>query len=175
MRKVRLEGLIEGSRQGDRGFIDLLERVGAQVSWSGDALCVSGRPGSGVEVDLSNMPDQVPTLAAVAPFLRGETVIRNVAHLRVKESDRLAVMARELRRTGVRVAELDDGLIIQGDWHDSPPPATEVRIDPEDDHRIAMSMALVGLRRPGVVIDDASVVGKSYPHFWRDLDTLVGM
>ncbi len=171
---VLLEGLRESSRQGDRRFIDLLVSMGAEAVWSEEGLRVSGRLSRAPTVDLQDMPDQVPTLAAIAPFVEGTTRITNVAHLRIKESDRLAVMARELSRVGARVSELPDGLVIEGSWSHSEPPAESVVVDPENDHRIAMSLALVGLRRPGVVIGEAYVVAKSYPGFWQDLDTLVG-
>ena len=120
------------------------------------------------------MPDQVPTLAAIAPFARGTTRIRNVAHLRLKESDRLAAMATELGRLGVPVSESPSGLTIEGCWADEAPPENPVVVDSHDDHRIAMSCALVGLRRPGVSIARPGVVAKSYPGFWRDLRSLGG-
>ncbi len=172
--RVRLRGLVADSFQGDRRFLDVLAQVGADLDWQGDELEVSGRPGRGGVFDLGDMPDQVPTLAAVAPFLQGETRIVNVPHLRIKESDRLAAIAMELARVGAEVEELDDGLIVQGSWHETDPPVAEVRCESYDDHRIAMAMALVGLRRPGVSIADPQVVAKSYPHFWKDLDTLLG-
>ncbi|HXT52172.1 MAG TPA: 3-phosphoshikimate 1-carboxyvinyltransferase [Thermoanaerobaculia bacterium] len=175
---VTLLGLRRASAQGDRQFIELLARMGTDVTWSGDELRVRGGEGlTAVDVDLGAMPDQVPTLAALAPFARGATAIRNVAHLRIKESDRLAAMALELRRAGAEVEELADGLVIPGLWADATPevlPRTPVVIDSHGDHRIAMSMALVGLRRPGLQIANPEVVGKSYPRFWDDLATLLG-
>jgi 3-phosphoshikimate 1-carboxyvinyltransferase len=114
------------------------------------------------------MPDQVPTLAALAPFARGTTRILNVAHLRLKESDRLAAMASQLRRLGAEVEEGPDRLDIAGSWCDAPAPAERVTVDAHDDHRIAMSLALVGLRRPGVSVAAPQVVAKSYPAFWQD-------
>lgn len=119
------------------------------------------------------MPDQVPTLAALAPFAHGRTSIRNVAHLRHKESDRLDAMCRELKRLGADVEERDDGLLINGTWAEQAPPDTNVRVRTYGDHRIAMSLALVGLRRPGVEISEPDVVTKSYPDFWRDLESLI--
>jgi 3-phosphoshikimate 1-carboxyvinyltransferase len=174
---VELWPLGAASRQGDRRFLDLLERMGARVAWTADALEV-GAPGSGerlraIEADLSALPDQVPTLAALAPFARGTTRITNVPHLRIKESDRLNAMAHELRRAGAAVEELPDGLVIPGVWAESEPPSTPVEIRTWGDHRIAMSMALVGLRRPGVRIAKPGVVAKSYPGFWDDLDRLL--
>ncbi len=170
--EVRLDGLLPDSRQGDRRFADLLREMGAEVVWEGGTMTVRGRGLTGVEADLSDIPDQVPTLAALAPFARGTTRIFNVAHLRIKESDRLDAMATELRKLGARVDEGPDWLRIPGDWAEAAPPDGEVRIDPRGDHRIAMSCALVGLRRPGVVITAPGVVAKSYPEFWRDLAVL---
>jgi 3-phosphoshikimate 1-carboxyvinyltransferase len=171
--EVTLAGLAADSTQGDRRFLDLLASMGAQVSWKGAEVEVRGGPLQGIEADLSGMPDQVPTLAALAPFARGTTRIVNVGHLRLKESDRLAAMAGELRRLGAKVEEGADRLEIAGSWHDSPAPSGRVTVDPHDDHRIAMSLALVGLRRPGVVIGSPQVVAKSYPSFWQDLQGLL--
>jgi 3-phosphoshikimate 1-carboxyvinyltransferase len=170
---VVLEGARRDSRQGDRRFMALLERMGATVSWSGsDQLAVSaGDRFDGIDVDMSEIPDQVPTLAALAPFAAGTTTIRNVAHLRIKESDRLAACANELGRLGASVEELADGLVVRGTWNASAPPGAPVRVETWDDHRIAMSFALLGLRRPGVSIADPRVVAKSYPDFWEDLES----
>ncbi|HYX24086.1 MAG TPA: 3-phosphoshikimate 1-carboxyvinyltransferase [Thermoanaerobaculia bacterium] len=167
--EVLLEGLSPDSRQGDRELLDLLAEMGAEVFWKGDLLRIRGGELRGVKADLSGMPDQVPTLAALAPFAEGETLIHNVAHLRIKESDRLEAMATELEKLGADVREGRDSLWIPGLWSAAEPPSATVHVDPRGDHRIAMSLALVGLRRPGVVIDHPEVVAKSYPGFWRDL------
>lgn len=177
--EVRLRGLRQDSRQGDRLFLDLLGRMGAQVHWQsaehGNALRVIGGPLQAIDVDMSEIPDQVPTLAAIAPFANGTTIIRNVPHLRIKESDRLQAMAQELGRAGAVVRELPDGLEIDGTWHDQSPQSTPVVLDSHGDHRIAMSMALVGLRRPGMSVAAPGVVAKSYPKFWNHLQAwLVG-
>lgn len=171
--EVCLTGLAPDSQQGDAAFLQLLGRMGAEVAWSeGEVEIRAGDELVAVEVDLGSMPDQVPTLAALAPFARGRTVISGVPHLRLKESDRLAAMARELGRSGVAIEELRDGLVIEGSWADAAPPDEPVVIDPHDDHRIAMSLALVGLRRPDLSISTPDVVRKSYPGFWRDLARL---
>ncbi|HEX3127159.1 MAG TPA: 3-phosphoshikimate 1-carboxyvinyltransferase [Thermoanaerobaculia bacterium] len=173
--RVHLDGLASDSRQGDRGFLDLLLEMGAEADWREDGLEVRGTGRlKGVEADLSTMPDQVPTLAALGPFAAGQTRIFNVAHLRIKESDRLEAMATELRKLGAEVEEGPDSLRIPGIWSDSNPPAGPISIDPRGDHRIAMSLALAGLRRPGVVIGSPEVVSKSYPGFWKDLQRLLG-
>jgi 3-phosphoshikimate 1-carboxyvinyltransferase len=172
---VRLTGLAPDSPQGDRGFFDLLRTMGARVEWRGDSgdVEVSGGELVALEADLSAMPDQVPTLAALAPFARGTTRITNVPHLRIKESDRLGAMATELRRLGLEVEEGADWLAIPGLWADRRPPSEPAVCEVYNDHRIAMSLALVGLRRSGVRIAQPEVVGKSYPGFWRDLSSLL--
>lgn len=178
--EVELEGLRRDSLQGDRGFLDVLQRMGARVTWDGDLVRIEpgadGAPSAlhGVTEDLSSMPDQVPTLAALAPFATGTTRITDVPHLRIKESDRLAAMTAELGRAGVPVTEQPAGLEVPGVWASSRPPENPVVLESHGDHRIAMSCALVGLRRPGVSIADPGVVAKSYPRFWDDLDFLLG-
>ncbi len=181
--RVTLEGVRRDSVQGDRGFLDLLARMGARVTWSEESVEVAGGDLAALEVDLSAMPDQVPTLAALAPFARGTTHIYNVAHLRIKESDRLRAMAEGLDALGFAVRERPDGLVITGrgpggEGRESgriAPEGAERRVlDPHGDHRIAMSFALVGLGRPGVAVADPGVVAKSYPAFWQDLESLLG-
>lgn len=174
--KVLLGGLAPGSAQGDRGFLGLLQKMGASVDWQEETVSVasSGRL-EGITADLGGMPDQVPTLAALAPFARGVTRIVEVPHLRIKESDRLRAMATELARLGVPVRELADGLEVQGAWAEASPPADPVVVETWGDHRIAMSLALVGLRRPGVRIAVPGVVAKSYPGFWEDLWSLLAI
>jgi 3-phosphoshikimate 1-carboxyvinyltransferase len=121
----------------------------------------------GVEVDMSAMPDMVPTLAVIALFAEGRTVIRNVSHLKHKESDRIGDMAMELRRLGTMVEELEDGLVIHGARR-----LGGAEIDPHNDHRIAMSLAMAGLKVPGIVIRDEDCVNKSFPGFWSMWDQL---
>ncbi len=171
--EVVLRGLRRDSRQGDKRFLDVLRRMGVEVIWAEDHLRVRGGPLCAVDADLADIPDQVPTLAALAPFAEGTTVIRNVPHLRHKESDRLSAMHRELSAVGVPVEEMADGLRIEGIWHGSPPPGEPVEVASHGDHRIAMSMALVGLRRPGLSIVEPLVVAKSYPDFWQHLEAWV--
>lgn len=174
--RVFIDGAVQSSRQGDRRLFDLLTEMGAKVAWEDGGATVEGGPGlRAIDADLGDIPDQVPTLAALAPFAHGTTRIRNVAHLRVKESDRLAAMTSELRRAGAAVEELADGLVIAGVWAGREAPSLPALVDPHGDHRIAMAMALVGLRRPNLRIADPGCVGKSYPDFWRDLARLLGV
>jgi len=153
--------------QGDVGFLDLLEAMGCAVLKEPDAVTVQGGPLEGIEADMNGMPDMVPTLAAVAPFAEGRTTIRNVPHLRFKESDRLRSVTRAWRRLGAQVRELPDGLEIDGGKS-----LTGAVVDPENDHRLAMSLAVIGLRTPGVRILNEDCVQKSFPGFWTLFDAL---
>jgi 3-phosphoshikimate 1-carboxyvinyltransferase len=172
--RVKLRRLSPDSAQGDRRFLDLLVRMGARVEVRDDGWEVAGGGTlTGLTADLGALPDQVPTLAALAPFARGATRIEGVPHLRLKESDRLAALAAELGRAGAQVEERPDGLTIAGSWAAGPPPSEPLVVDPHGDHRIAMSLALVGLRRPGLAVSHPGVVAKSYPDFWRDLESLL--
>ena len=150
------------TRQGDIRLLHILERMGCRIERKADRVLVHGGTLSGIEADMSTMPDMVPTLAAVALFAEGKTVIRNVPHLRHKESDRLSAVASEWNRLGGRVDELPDGLIIHGGT-----PLIGTTVDPHDDHRIAMSLAVVGLRVPGIKIQNEECVEKSFTRFWR--------
>jgi 3-phosphoshikimate 1-carboxyvinyltransferase len=156
------------TRQGDLGLLSILEQMGCTIERGPDRVVVrGGRLSGGFEVDMGSMPDMVPTLAAIAAFAEGDTVIRNVAHLRDKESDRLRAVAFEWRRLGIPVEELADGLVIPGGTR----PSGAV-VDPHDDHRLAMALAVLGLRTPGVKIRDEQCVIKSFPDFWKRWDGL---
>jgi 3-phosphoshikimate 1-carboxyvinyltransferase len=155
------------TRQGDIGFLNILEEMGCRVERRSDHVVVRGRALSGIEADMRNMPDMVPTLAAVALFADGQTVIRNVSHLRHKESDRLNAVASEWNRMGSRIDELSDGLIIHGRH-----PLNGTMVDSHDDHRIAMSLAVVGLRVAGIKIRKEGCVNKSFTQFWDIWDKM---
>ena len=171
--RVELSGLDIASRQGDRRLLDLLGEMGAEIEFEGDTVVVEGNGRlRSLEVDMSDIPDQAPTIAALAPFAIGTTRISKVPHLRLKESDRLQAMATELRKAGATVEEQLDGLTIPGVWAEREPPSNPVEVASYNDHRIAMSMALLGLRRGGLSVRDPQVVAKSYPNFWRDLAVL---
>jgi 3-phosphoshikimate 1-carboxyvinyltransferase len=166
--RVTIANLTPDSCQGDVGFIKVLERLGCRVTSGEEGLTVEGGPLQGVEVDMATMPDLVPTLAVLAAFAKGQTVITGAAHLRHKESDRLAAMATELRKMGINARETADGLVIGGGQ-----PHGAV-IDTYQDHRIAMSFAVAGLRTPGTVIRDPDCVAKSFPDFWEFFAKLRG-
>jgi 3-phosphoshikimate 1-carboxyvinyltransferase len=173
---VSLLGARERSQQGDRRFLDLLAEAGAEVSFGrgGEpAARVSGLASRGLVVDAGDIPDQVPTLAVLGPFLAGGLTVHNAAHLRIKESDRLAAMVEMLTRAGAVAHETADGLRVEGCWASQAPPDREVAIDPKGDHRIAMSAAVLALRRPGLRLEDPGAVVKSYPDFWRDWSVIV--
>ncbi len=155
------------SLQGDLAFLDILERIGAVITVDDGGICVSGDgPRRGVEVDMHDISDTVMTLAALAPLLEGPTTIRNVANIRLKETDRLAALVTELRRLGQEVDHGDDWIRID------PRPLTPALVECYSDHRMAMAFAILGLARPGVTIADPACTAKTYPGFWNDLDSL---
>jgi 3-phosphoshikimate 1-carboxyvinyltransferase len=162
--EATVEGLARGSLQGDVAFVECLARMGCDVRYGDEAITVVGRPLTGIDIDMNAISDTVQTLAAVALFARGPTTIRGVGHIRHKETDRIGNLAIELRKFGARVDETPDGLVIY-------PPQTlqGATIDTYDDHRMAMSLALVGLRASGVIINDPACVAKTYPAFFDDL------
>lgn len=166
--RIRVENVNPRSGQGDAGFLALLERLGCRVARGEDSVEVCGGqlPPGEMAFDLAAMPDMVPTLAVLAALRPGLTLIRNVAHLRIKESDRLAAMVKELKKTGIAAEELPDGIAVTGG---APRGAT---IATYDDHRIAMSFAVLGLAVPGMKIEGEACVGKSFPGFWQVLEGL---
>jgi 3-phosphoshikimate 1-carboxyvinyltransferase len=164
--EVTVEGLTRQSLQGDVAFCDCLARMGCEVRYGPSSITVAGQPLRGIDVDMNAISDTVQTLSAVALFAEGPTTISGVAHIRHKETDRIAALARELRKLGAEVDERPDGLqILPGRLR----PAV---IDTYDDHRMAMSLAVVGLASPGVVIRDPGCTAKTYPHFFDDLKRL---
>jgi 3-phosphoshikimate 1-carboxyvinyltransferase len=159
--EVTIEGLSRESLQGDAGFADVLVGMGCDRVELQDGLVLRG-PGRlrGIDIDMNAMPDMVPSLVAAALFAEGPTTVRNVAHLRYKESDRLGTLAGELARLGARIRVREDGLTVE------PGPLNGSDVDPHGDHRLAMMFAVVGLRLPGVRVLHPEVVRKSYPGFW---------
>lgn len=153
--------------QGDRAFLQVMEAMGCRVEKEPDSVSVEGRGLRGIAVDMHDMPDMVPTLAAMALFAEGKTFIRNVPHLRHKESDRLEAVACELGRLGAGVEILPDGLNIEGCRT-----LQGAMLNPHNDHRMAMSLAVAGLKVPGVLIVNEGCVEKSFPGFWDLWDAL---
>ncbi len=164
--EIKVLGINQDSDQGDLGFIHVLEKMGCRLVFSADGISVIGGPLKGLEVDMGDMPDLVPTLAVVAAFAEGTTLMTNVAHLRAKESDRLAAVANELGKMGIKAECGPDSIAVTGGQ------PVGARIKTYDDHRIAMSFALAGLRIPGIIIEDEGCVAKSFPNFWSVFDSL---
>jgi 3-phosphoshikimate 1-carboxyvinyltransferase len=168
------EVVVEGaqpSAQGDTAIVDILDRMGAEISWDEDAgeLRISGGDLHGIEVDVGDTPDLLPTIAAVGAIADGDTRIVNCEHVRLKETDRVSAMAEELGTLGAEVTEEQDRLTVHGG--DSSLVGAEV--DGRGDHRIAMSLAVAGLVAEGTTtIDDAEHVDVSFPDFWTVLDDL---
>lgn len=171
--RVTVERLGTNSIQGDARFVDLLERMGCTVERGPTQLTVigpgEGRRPRGIDVDLNDMPDTVQTLAVVALFADGPTAIRNVANLRVKETDRLSALHCELVKLGAMVDEFPDGLRIE-----PPERIKPAAIDTYNDHRMAMSFALVGLKCDGLTINDPQCCGKTFPDFFERFEQMAG-
>ncbi|GJM24160.1 MAG: 3-phosphoshikimate 1-carboxyvinyltransferase [Phycisphaerae bacterium] len=170
--RVTVEKLGTDSIQGDVRFVDVLERMGCQVKREPNATTVTGprTPADlkGIEVDLNDMPDTAQTLAVVALFAEGPTVIRNVGSLRVKETDRLSALSNELKKLGATVYTTEDSIEI------TPPEKLQpASIRTYDDHRMAMSFALAGLRFNGVEIEDPTCVNKTFPDFFDRFEAMV--
>ena len=164
--RVRVEGLGKASIQGDVAFTDVLARMGASVTVTDDAIEVTGAHLHGVDVDLGQLSDTAPTLAAIAAVADTPTRVRGIGFVRTKESDRIAVVVEELRRGGVDAEEEPDGFVVR------PGTVRPAVIDPHDDHRMAMAFAVLGLRVPGITISDPGCVAKTFPAYFDVLDTL---
>src|SRR5262249_15845960 len=143
-----------------------LHDMGCRVEECSHGITVHGRPLKGVDVSMAAISDTAMTLAAVACFAEGPTTIRDVGHIRHKETDRIAALATGLRKLGAAVGEQEDGLTITAKALDG------AFIETYNDHRMAMSMALIGLKVPGVTILNPACVAKTYPGFWDDLERL---
>ena len=166
--KIKVVNINPETRQGDIAFLRIIESLGCRVSRCEDFVEVTGKGlnRGDYEFDMSDMPDMVPSLAILAAFREGVTVIKNVSHLRLKESNRLEALVNELNKTGIDAKESADGLIIRG----GVPRGAE--IETYNDHRIAMSFAVAGLVVPGIKIKDKKCVKKSFPAFWGEFKKL---
>jgi len=164
--RVTVTGLDPGSVQGDRRFLDLLERMGCGVARMQDGWAVQGRKLAGIDADMADTPDLVPPMAVTAAFAEGTTRLTGIAHLSHKESDRPAVIASELRKMGVAASWDGSALYITGGQPHG------AWIDPHNDHRIAMSFAVAGLAVGDQIIENEACVAKSFPDFWDRLGAL---
>jgi 3-phosphoshikimate 1-carboxyvinyltransferase len=161
---IEVPGLGTLALQGDYAFVDVLEQVGAAVERHADRTVVRGTGTlRGVDVDMRDISDTVMTLAALAPVLSGPLRIRNVANIRIKETDRLTATAAELERLGQKVDTGPDWLAVE------PRPVRPALVHTYQDHRLAMSFSVLGAVRPGIQIEDPACVAKTYPEFFRDL------
>ena len=165
---VTIPGLGDNSLQGDVGFGEVLEKMGATMILDDEAVTITGPEKlHGIDIDMSGMPDAAMTLAALSVFAQGDTTIRGLHTLRVKETDRLNALQTELTKLGANVTIEDDSLHI-----DPPHEVRPAEIDTYDDHRMAMAFAVVGTRAPGITIRNAECVSKTYPAFFADLESL---
>jgi 3-phosphoshikimate 1-carboxyvinyltransferase len=161
---ITVPGLSAESLQGDYAFTDVLRAMGATVERTPHHTVVSaGGQLRGIDVDMHHISDTVMTLAAIAPLCSGPTTIRNVANIRIKETDRLAATVTELQRLGQQVEFGDDWLRI------TPQPLRPAAIECYADHRMAMSFGVLGAIAGGITITDPDCTSKTYPGFWRDL------
>lgn len=160
-----LDGIPANSMQADLTLLDVLESMGCRVRRDGDRLEVTGAPLRGVDVDLRDAPDAAPTVAALATLATGATTIRGVAHLRAKESDRIAATCAEAERLGARTTSGDDWMRIEPAGH-----RRRTVVQTHDDHRMAMAFSVVGAARDGVSIADPGCVAKSFPGYWNEFE-----
>ncbi len=166
--KVTVKNLNQNSSQGDRYFLDILERMGCYIERNSNSVTVIGSKNlSGITVDMNDYPDIVQTLAVVAAYAKGTSHITNIGHLKDKETDRIASTAQEFKKMNISVKETAVSLAVVGG---KPKGAI---IETHNDHRIAMSFAVAGLAAEDeTVIKNAQVVNKSYPNFWEDLRSI---
>ncbi len=165
--RVVVVNVSSASVQGDRRLADVLAEMGCEVRWEEDRCEVRGPSAGrlrGGTFDLNDMPDQAQTLAVVGLFADGPVRIENVWNMRIKETDRLAALAAELRKFGARVVEEESAITV----HPAAAPSGRIEIDTYGDHRMAMAFAVAGARLPGVVIRDPGCVAKTYPAFFDD-------
>ena len=159
--EVTLTDINPHSVQGDAQFTSVLEKMGCLVEKKSYSLHIKGNPLRGISINMNNMPDAVQTLAVTALFAEGETVIQGIGNLRIKETDRISALANELSRLGAEVETGEDFLIIRpGDYKGA-------EIETYNDHRMAMSFAVAGLKIPGICIKNPKCVEKSFPDFFK--------
>ncbi|MBM7036846.1 3-phosphoshikimate 1-carboxyvinyltransferase [Vibrio ulleungensis] len=164
---IKVTGIGKNSIQGDIQFADALEKMGAQIEWGDDYIASSRGELRAVDLDFNHIPDAAMTIATAALFAQGTTAIRNVYNWRVKETDRLAAMATELRKVGASVVEGEDFIEIT-----PPEQLTHAAIDTYDDHRIAMCFSLVALSDTKVTINDPGCTSKTFPDYFDKLKGL---
>lgn len=167
--KAKVKNLPIESKQGDRQIIDILKEMGSHIkALKNEVIVEGGAPLTGTEIDASDIPDLVPTLAVLATVAKGKTIIKNVPHARYKETDRLKAPAIELKKMGAKIKELPDGLIIEGIKQ-----LKGARVHGYFDHRMIMALAVAGLVAKGkTIIDTAEAVNISFPEFVKSMQKL---
>jgi len=162
--EITVHGVGRLSVQGDKHFADVLEKMGAKVTWHDESITVNSQPLTAVDMDMNHIPDAAMTIATTALFAQGTTTIRNIYNWRVKETDRLTAMATELRKVGAEVVEGEDYISI------TPPAALKyAEIDTYNDHRVAMCFSLVALSDTPVTINDPKCTAKTFPDYFDKL------
>ncbi|MDO8627693.1 MAG: 3-phosphoshikimate 1-carboxyvinyltransferase [Candidatus Diapherotrites archaeon] len=168
---IRVKGLNPKSKQGDKIFLELLEEMGCHIFEGKDFIEVKGLPLKAITVDMHDYPDIVPTLAVVACFAEGTTIIKNIEHLRIKESDRILAIATQIKKLGAKYTTGKDFIEIKGITKESEK-VHSAEIECFNDHRIAMAFSIAGLKIRGVKILDEKCVQKSFPDFFQKLEEL---
>ena len=168
--RVRILNLDSGTKQGDIRILRVMEDLGCGVLSGNGWVEIQGGSLSAEDysIDMGDMPDMVPTVAVLGAFRPGRTQITHAAHLRMKESDRIAALVAELNKLGAQAEGTADGLVVQGGGR-----LHGAEIETFNDHRIAMSFAIAGLAVPGIKIRNKDCVAKSFPGFWDELDRIV--
>jgi 3-phosphoshikimate 1-carboxyvinyltransferase len=173
---VTVAGLPTADLQADVAVVDVMEAMGCTVAWAGRDVTVTGPPGGrlrgGQTFDLTAFSDMAPTVAVLAAFADDTVEVTGVGFIRGKETDRIAASVAELRRVGARADETPDGFVVWPGGRRPDDALDGATIETYDDHRMAMSFALVGLVVPGISVADPGVVAKTHPGFWADLDRL---
>ena len=166
--RIKITNLSSKNSQPDINMISIYEKMGCTVTRGGDFIELIGTPilKGGFEISMLDMSDQTLTLAAIAPFATAPITLRDVEHIRYHESDRISAMCTELQKLGIKVKEYKDGLTV----YPGTPRATT--LDSYDDHRVAMSLALIGAKVPGIVINDPGCVSKTCPSYFDLLQQL---
>lgn len=167
---VTVTGVGKASIQGDIHFADVLEKMGASITWGDEFIKVEGAPLTAVDMDMNHIPDAAMTIATTALFAKGTTAIRNIYNWRVKETDRLAAMAAELRKVGAEVVEGHDFIEVT-----PPEKLSMAEIDTYNDHRVAMCFSLVALGDKGIVINDPGCTAKTFPDYFSRLASISQM
>ncbi len=166
---VKLTNVDFSDPQGDKGVFDVLKAMGAEVIIEGTTATVSAQKLVGTTIDLNSMPDALPALSVLATQAEGETHIVNVAQARIKETDRIAVMCKELTKMGADIEEREDGLVIRKSS------LVGAKVEGHDDHRIVMALTLAGFVAQGITtIDTAEAASVTYPTFKEDFTAIGG-